>query len=103
MSITSRPMATSRSGFPRRSPATNIATAATIDRGYFNNGKWILSHRLNGDDILTTDDLSGAAANHQAGTVIPLGSRGRWNAPFAAAGGLSPAPTFWRVTFYQYH
>jgi hypothetical protein len=79
------------------------AAAATIDRGYFNNGKWIMAHRLNGDDILTTDDLSGAAANHQSGTVVPLGSRGRWNAPFAAAGGLSPAPTFWRVTFYQYH
>jgi hypothetical protein len=86
-----------------KTPGANIAAAATIDRGYFNNGKWIMAHRLNGDDILTTDDLSGAAANHQSGTVVPLGSRGRWNAPFAAAGGLSPAPTFWRVTFYQYH
>jgi hypothetical protein len=89
----------------RVSPAlsgTNIATASTIDRGYFSNGKWVLSHRLNGDDILTTDDLSGAAANYQSGTVVPLGSRGRWNVPFAQPGGLSPAPTFWRVTFYQY-
>jgi hypothetical protein len=86
-----------------RNSSTNIATASTIDRGYFSNGKWVLSHRLNGDDILTTDDLSGAAANHWSGTVVPLGSRGRWNAPFASAGGLSPAPTFWRVTFYQYH
>ena len=84
-------------------PGANTAAAATIDRGYFNDGKWIMSHRLNGDDILTQDDLSGAAANHQAGTVIPLGSRGRWNAPFAAPGGMSPAPTIWRVTFYQYH
>jgi len=86
-----------------RSPGANTAAAATIDRGYFNNGKWILAHRLNGDDILTTDDLFGAAANHQSGTVIPLGSRGRWNAPFAPAGGMSSTPTIWRVTFYQYH
>jgi hypothetical protein len=86
-----------------RIPGTNIAAAATIDRGCFNNGKWILSHRLNGDDIMTADDLSGAAANHQSGSVIPLGSRGRWNVPFAQAGGTSPTPTFWRVTFYQYH
>jgi hypothetical protein len=84
-------------------PGANTAAAATIDRGYFNNGKWIMAHRLNGDDILTTGDLSGAAANHQSGTVIPLGSRGRWNVPFASPGGTSPAPTFWRVTFYQYH
>jgi hypothetical protein len=86
-----------------RIPGPNTATAATIDRGNFSNGKWIIAHRLNGDDILTADDLSGAAANHQSGTVVPLGSRGRWNAPFAQAGGTSPAPTFWRVTFYQYH
>jgi len=86
-----------------RIPGPNTAAAATIDRGYFNNGKWILSHRLNGDDIMTVGDLSGAAANHQSGSVIPLGSRGRWNVPFAQAGGTSPSPTFWRVTFYQYH
>ncbi len=86
-----------------KNPGANTAAAATIDRGYFNNGKWILSHRLNGDDILTAGDLSGAAANHQSGTVVPLGSRGRWNVPFASPGGTSPAPTFWRVTFYQYH
>ncbi|MGD0411483.1 MAG: DUF5597 domain-containing protein [Verrucomicrobiota bacterium] len=86
-----------------KTPGANIVTAATIDRGYFNDGKWVLAHRLNGDDILTAEDLSGAAANHQSGTVVPLGSRGRWNVPFASAGGLSPAPTFWHVTFYQYH
>ena len=54
-----------------RIPGANIAAAATIDRGYFNNGKWILAHRLNGDDIMTTGDLSGAAAKHQSGSVIP--------------------------------
>ena len=72
-----------------RIPGTNTAAAATIDRGYFSNGKWILAHRLNGDDILTSGDLSGAAANHQSGSVIPLGSRGRWNIPFAPPGGIS--------------
>jgi hypothetical protein len=84
-------------------PGTNTVAAATIDRGYFQNGKWILAHRLNGDDILTTGDLTGAAARHQSGSVIPLGSRGRWNIPFAPLGGFSSTPTFWRVTFYQYH
>jgi len=81
----------------------NIAAASTIDQGYFNNGKWIVSHRLNGDDILTNTDLSGQAANHQSGSIIPLGSRGRWNIPWAPVGGMSPKPTFWRVIFYQYH
>ncbi len=76
-----------------------IAAPATIDRGYFSNGKWIMSHRLNGDDIMGIGyDLSGAAANKQAGTEIPLGSRGRWNAPWSP----NDAPTVWRVTFYQY-
>jgi len=86
-----------------RASGVNTAAAATIDRGYFSNGKWVLAHRLNGDDILTSTDLPGAAANHQSGSVIPLGSRGRWNAPFAPVGGMSPTPTIWRVTFYQYH
>jgi hypothetical protein len=83
-------------------PGENTVAAATIDRGYFRNGKWILSHRLNGDDIMTTDQ-SGAAANHQSGSVIPLGSRGRWNIPWAPVGGISKEPSIWRVTFYQYH
>ena len=86
-----------------KNSGVNVAAAATIDRGFFQNGKWILAHRLNGDDILTSTDLTTAAADHQSGSVIPLGSRGRWNAPWAPVGGLSPAPTIWRVTFYQYH
>jgi hypothetical protein len=81
----------------------NITTASTVDRGYFRNGKWILSHRLNGDDIMLTYDLSGAANDHQSGTIVPLGSRGRWNTPWAPVGGMSHNPTIWRVTFYQYH
>ena len=84
-------------------PGTNTVAAATIDRGYFQNGKWVLAHRLSGDDILTTSDLTGAAARHQSGSVIPLGSRGRWNIPFAPPGGFSQTPTIWHVTFYQYH
>jgi hypothetical protein len=77
-----------------------IAAPATIDRGYFSNGHWILSHRLNGDDIMGIGyDISAAAANRQAGTEVPLGSRGRWNAPWSP----NDAPSVWRVTFYQYH
>jgi len=57
-----------------------------------------MTHRLNGDDIMGGGyDLSSAAANNQAGTVIPLG-RGR-TAP--AAGDAAP-PTILRVRFYHY-
>ncbi len=80
-----------------KEPGVNIAAPASVDRGYFNDGKWILSHRYNGDDIRPIDDLSGAAANHHSGTLIPLGSRRRSSAA------ASSAPTIWRVKFYQYH
>jgi hypothetical protein len=93
--------------FPFRvstNPASdNIASAASIDQGYFQNGKWVLERRLSGDDIMTNGDLSGAAANHQSSSVIPLGSSGRWNVPFAPVGGMSSEPKIWRVRFYQYH
>jgi hypothetical protein len=81
-------------------PGANITTPASIDRGAFINGKWVLSHRQNGDDIMGLGyDLSAAAANNQAGTVVPLG-RGRGGAP-ATAGGTAP-PTIMRVRFYHY-
>ena len=84
-------------------PGTNIAAAASIDRGYFRDNQWVLLQRLNGDDIEPTGNMAGAAASHWSGTIIPLGSHGRWNVPFAPPGGMSPEPTIWRVTFYQYH
>jgi hypothetical protein len=86
-----------------KAPSGNIAAPATIDRGYFKNGKWILSHRYNGDDIMGRGyDISGAAANRQAGTQIPLGyARGR-GAVAENPGGIV-APVVFRVTFYQYH
>ncbi|HVT79700.1 MAG TPA: DUF5597 domain-containing protein [Phycisphaerae bacterium] len=74
-----------------------ITAPATIDRGYFQNGHWITTRRLNGDDLMGLGyDLSGAAANNQPGTQIPLG-RGRGAA--AAEGG---ATTILRVRFYHY-
>jgi hypothetical protein len=80
-----------------KEPGTNIAAPASVDRGYFLDGKWVLSHRYNGDDIRPIDDLSGAAANHHSGTLVPLGARRR------AAAGTPSEPTVWRVRFYQYH
>jgi hypothetical protein len=82
-------------------PGANITTPASIDRGAFINGKWVMSHRFNGDDIMGRGyDLSNAAANNLAGTQIPLGARGR-NAASAAAG-ATPPPTIVRVRFYHY-
>ena len=86
-----------------KSPGGSIATAATIDRGFFADGQWILSRRYNGDDIMGRGyDLSGAAANHQSGTEVPLGAAVRGSAP--TSGSSTPsAPVVLRVTFYQYH
>jgi hypothetical protein len=61
-----------------------------------------MSHRLNGDDLMGLGyDLSGAAANRQAGTQIPLG-RGRGGPPASSTGAEPPLPTVLRVRFYQY-
>jgi len=80
-------------------PGENITTPAIIERGSFVAGKWVMTHRINGDDIMGAGyDMSAAAANNSAGTVIPLG-RGR-NAP---AGGAEAAPSILRVKFYHYN
>jgi len=87
-----------------KQPSDNTAAPATIDRGYFKDGKWILSHRYNGDDIMGRGyDVSGAAANHQAGTQIPLNLRGRGMAAIPVNPGETLPPVVYRVTFYQYH
>jgi hypothetical protein len=53
-----------------------------------------MTHRLNGDDIMRAGyDMSAAAANNQAGTLIPLA---------APAAGEAAAPTILRVRFYHY-
>lgn len=78
-----------------------IAAPASVDRGAFVNGNWVMSHRLNGDDLMRGGyDVSAAAANNQAGTLIPLGSRGRGLAPDDA--GAVPPPTIQRIRFYRY-
>lgn len=87
----------------RVSPKTpgTIAAPASIDRGGFVNGRWVLSRRLNGDDIMGRGyDLSDAAANGQPGTQIPLGVRRRTAGP--AAEGATAPPTILRVRFYRY-
>lgn len=84
------------------SPRTGGGIAATslIERGAFINGQWIRSRRLNGDDIMRGGyDVSGAAANHLSGTLIPLGS-GR-NAPPAETG-VPAQPSVTKVRFYRY-
>jgi hypothetical protein len=86
----------------RVSPSTGggIAAPASIDRGAFINGKWVRSRRLNGDDIMRGGyDVSGAAANGQAGTLVPLGS-GRLGPP-AETEAPTP-PTITRIRFYRY-
>jgi hypothetical protein len=87
----------------RVSPRTSggIAAPASIDRGAFVNGHWVRSQRLNGDDIMRGGyDVSGAAANNQAGTLVPLGGRGRFAPPAEAE--AQTAPTITRVRFYRY-
>jgi hypothetical protein len=78
-----------------------IAATASIDKGRYVNGQWIRSRRLNGDDIMRGGyDVSGAAANNQAGTVIPLG--GGRNMPADNSGTPVP-PAITRVRLYHYH
>jgi hypothetical protein len=88
-----------------KSPSDNTAAPATIDKGYFKDGHWILSHRYNGDDIMGRGyDISGAANNHQAGTQIPLSATGLGRGGLTSVTpGQIPAPVVFRVTFYQYH
>jgi hypothetical protein len=86
----------------RVSPRTPgcIVAPAVIERGAFVNGTWVRSRRLNGDDIMGRGyDVSDAAANHQAGSQIPLGLR-RWGAPPTAPG--ETPTTILRVQFYRY-
>jgi hypothetical protein len=84
-----------------KAPGDMTAAPATIDKGHFKNGAWVLSHRYNGDDIMGRGyDISGAAANHLSGSQVPLGnSHGRGAA--APTDGAA-APVVFRVTFYQY-
>ncbi|HPI69249.1 MAG TPA: beta-galactosidase [Bacteroidales bacterium] len=87
----------------RVSPASGggIAAPASIDQGAFVNGKWMMSRRLNGDDLMRGGyDLSGAAANNQAGTLIPL-RRGRGFSPGEA--GQPVPPTVTKIRFYRYN
>jgi hypothetical protein len=90
---------------PNNIPGANIAAAATIDRGAFKNGLWVTERRLNGDDIMRGGyDVSAAASNNQAGTMIPLGPQGGRGGRGAAAAGERPAPppTVMRIKFYHY-
>jgi hypothetical protein len=83
-----------------KAPSDNTAAPATIDRGRFINGQWVMTHRYNGDDIMGRGyDISGAAAKHLSGSQIPLNARGRGAAPSA---GDAQQPLVYRVTFYQY-
>ncbi len=88
---------------PNNIPGANIAASATIDRGAFKNGLWVTQRRVNGDDIMRGGyDVSAAAANHQAGTVIPLGPQLRRGGPAATDTPARPEPTVMRITFYHY-
>lgn len=82
------------------SDGEGIAAPASIDMGSFVNGQWRRTRRLNGDDIMRGGyDVSAAAANGQAGTLVPLGGRGRGR---NAETGAQTTPTITRVRFYRY-
>ena len=73
--------------FTPRTPGPEIAGIATAEAGRFENGRWVPSRQLSGDDILLDYDLSGAAARNQSGSGL------RFNAD---------GPTVQRVTLYRY-
>ena len=73
--------------FTPRTPGPEIAGIATAEAGRFENGRWVPSRLLSGDDILLDYDLSGAAAKNQSGSGL------RFNAD---------GPTVQRVTLYRY-
>ena len=87
---------------PKSSGGT--AAPASVEEGSFINGKWIRSRRYNGDDIMGRGyDVSGAAAEGQAGTQIPLGPRYRSRITTQTEHGEASLPTVTRVRLYQYH
>jgi hypothetical protein len=73
--------------FSPRTPGPEIAGLATVEAGRFENGRWMPTRQLSGDDVLLDYDLAGAAARNQSGSGL------RFN-----AGG----PTVQRVTLYRY-
>jgi hypothetical protein len=78
-----------------------IAATASIDRGAFINGEWLRSRRINGDDIMRGGyDVSAAASDKQAGTLIPLNG-GQNMLP--GNSGSPVQPTITRVKLYRYH
>lgn len=88
---------------PHNIPGARVAAPATIDRGGFKNGLWDTKRRANGDDLMRGGyNVSAAAANNQAGTVIPLGPQRRRGRGNPAADEASAPATVMRITFYHY-
>jgi len=96
----------SNSYFPFRVSLKNgdgIAAPAVVDLGYFEDGAWLRTRRMNGDDLMGRGyDVSGAAAEGRAGTQVPLGDsvRGRFTPQGQEA--FDRPREVMRVRFYRY-
>lgn len=63
--------------FTPETPGPPIAGLARQEAGYFENGRWIVSRRLGGDDSVLRYDLAAAAAANQSGSGVRLTAGGR--------------------------
>ena len=73
--------------FAPRTPGPEIAGLATVEAGRFDNGRWMPTRQLSGDDVVLDYDLAGAAARNQSGSGLRFDAGG---------------PTVQRVTLYRY-
>jgi hypothetical protein len=79
-----------------------FAAPAVIDLGYFEDGAWVRTRRMNGDDLMGRGyDVSGAAAEGLAGTQVPLGDRMRGRFIPQELDVIQPREVL-RVRFYRY-
>jgi len=80
-----------------------IAAPSVIDLGYFEDGEWVRTRRMNGDDLMGRGyDVSGAAAEGRAGTQIPLGDRIRGRFATQGQEAIDRPREVIRARFYRY-
>jgi hypothetical protein len=86
-----------------RRDGDDFAAPAVIDLGYFEDGDWLRTRRMNGDDLMGRGyDVSGAAADGWAGTQVPLGDRIRGRLTTQGQGSIDSSREVLRVRFYKY-
>jgi len=62
--------------FAPNSPGPGIVGLGTVQAGRFENGRWVTTRLLSGDDILLRYDLDKAAAINQSGSGLKFGTFG---------------------------